>query len=932
VARVVANYLKVDRNTIDPQMPLTLYGLDSVGSMELVAALEIAFGRELPEWLLLEHPDLEALSQALEDVRLKPDATSFDRKPDATSAFDSGDSRRPDASSTVGVASGDNKPDASTVGVASGFSRTSLDQMLADSLLPPDIRPPNGSAAATERRVLLTGATGFLGAHLLRELLEETPVEVWCLVRGPESDVHQRVAQNLARYGINPCTNRIHTVGADLTRPNLGLTVVDHQHLCESIDAIYHAAADVNWVLPYNALRHANVIATRELLRLACTLRPKVFHFISSLSVCYVSGGPAVIDEGDEMLPHVDRLALGYAQSKCVAESLVRHAAARGLPVRIHRPSLIVGDSQSGISNLDDLVALLVKGCIQMGAAPDLDWTFDAMPVDYVSRAIVRLGQKPHLCQTWHLHHPRPRHWRECVLWMNVFGYQVRLVPYSEWEQLLAIEALSPQHALHRLRPFFLRPSVTDGEDSSDAAKCAVPELYQEGRRSVVRGELSRQAAAAAGLDAPRLDAELFDRYFASYISRGFLPLPTRPVSLPRPTQRVLACYEDPRFLERLLRRYSGDSFLCVRNVSLDPMGGDHGIISELTSWRRGCSSGLFRCQLTIERSGATRTDHVDMIIKAKPSARDALDIGQTVAAMCDERLAQAFSRYRDRIGLTGSHLRELAIYELSDDRLQPYLPRCFGTWRDDAREEWGLALENLQSLTLMNAVDPEAWLPAHIDAALLGMSDIHAVWYGREQELHSAKWLGEPLSRQRARDLTTLWHALAEHAAPCFASWAGPSIVDVHRQLIDSTNEWWQALEEQPRTLIHNDFSPRNVALRQDGTGFRLCAYDWELATLGPAQRDLAEFLCFVLTPDVDLHTAGSLVERYRHLLQRGTGASVSRDLWREGFRGALADLLIDKLSFYALVNRVRSQPYLPRVLKTWQRLYELFSTKLSV
>ena len=165
-----------------------------------------------------------------------------------------------------------------------------------------------------------------------------------------------------------------------------------------------------------------------------------------------------MVREGDDMLPHVDRLPLGYAQSKCVAESLARHAAARGLPVRIYRPPLIVGDSQSGASNVDDLVALLVKGCIQMGAAPDLDWTFDAMPVDFVSRAIVRLGRPSHRGRHLHLHHPRPRHWRECVLWMNMFGYPVRLLPYTEWQQRLAVEANSPHHALHRLRSFFPTP------------------------------------------------------------------------------------------------------------------------------------------------------------------------------------------------------------------------------------------------------------------------------------------------------------------------------------------------------------------------------------------------------------------------------------------------------------------------------------------
>ena len=68
-------------------MPLALSGLDSLGSMELVAALESELGRELPEWLLLEHPDLESLSRALEDVRLKPDATTTMSATTGASAF-----------------------------------------------------------------------------------------------------------------------------------------------------------------------------------------------------------------------------------------------------------------------------------------------------------------------------------------------------------------------------------------------------------------------------------------------------------------------------------------------------------------------------------------------------------------------------------------------------------------------------------------------------------------------------------------------------------------------------------------------------------------------------------------------------------------------------------------------------------------------------
>lgn len=872
ITKIVAEFLHVKPETIEPRTPLALYGLDSVGSIELIAALEDALGRELPEWLLLEHPDLHALSRALCD--------------DAGTRADQ-----------------------------------ALSLMLADSRLPEDIQPTGGSAATTAGRVLLTGASGFLGAYLLRDLLNETEAEIWCLVRGAESEAGDRLRANLERYGLDAslCKSRIRTIAGDLTLPNFGLSASRYEELSESLEAIFHAAADVNWVLPYEALRHANVLATRELLRLACTVRPKAFHFISSLSVCYATGGPRVVNEDEDMLPYVDRLPLGYAQSKCVSESLARQAAARGLPVWIHRPPLIAGDSETGASNLDDLVAVLVKGCIEMTAAPDLDWAFDAMPVDYVSRAIVRLSRTTERgLRSSHLHHPAPRHWRECVLWMNLFGYPVRLLPHLEWLQRLKVEAESPHHALHRLRSFFLR---------RETCGATVPELYQQSRRSEVASDLTQKATAAVGLAYPRLDAELFDRYFTGYLGRGFLP-PTAEARSRRSADRAVACYEDPRFLERLLREHYADPLLRVEQIALTPFGSDHSIISELTSWRRQQPSGLFKCRLTLHKSAMVDTREViDLVIKAKPSDRDALDVGETVAAMCAAPLADAFHKYRGRIGLTAGHLREIAIYQQSDERLRRYLPRCFGTWQNDEKAEWGMLLEHLQQVILMDEVNPEAWSPGHIDAVIAGLSDIHAVWYGREQELAGVPWLGEPLSMDRALELTPLWRTLADHAAAHFTSWAGPSVSRTHRRLVESIAEWWQPLSNLPRALLHNDFSPRNMALRQDPKGLRLCAYDWELAAFGPPQRDLAEFLCFVLAPNVSSQVVELRVDQHRRLLETATGRSISEDLWRLGFSGALADLLIDKLAFYTMVNRVRPQRFLPRVMRTWRRLYEISS-----
>jgi nucleoside-diphosphate-sugar epimerase/acyl carrier protein len=292
VTAIVADFLRVHPAEIDTRKPLSLYALDSLRAMELIAALEDAFERPLPEWLLIDHPDIQSLALAL-----------------------------------AGDQSGDDRA-----------------LRAADSVLPAAIRPSLPRRTITRmERVLLTGATGFLGAHLAHTLLSESDSELCCLVRAGSRNGASRVRRNLEYYGLwSPSfAHRIEVIEADLAMPGLGLRARDYVRLAEGIDEIYHAAADVDWVRSYRSLRDVNVAGTRELLRLACTGTPSAFHFVSSLTVCLAPGGPAAVGECDDIRPFVDRLPLGYAQTKCVAETLVRQAGGRGLPTSIHRPSLV---------------------------------------------------------------------------------------------------------------------------------------------------------------------------------------------------------------------------------------------------------------------------------------------------------------------------------------------------------------------------------------------------------------------------------------------------------------------------------------------------------------------------------------------------------------------------------------------------------------
>jgi hypothetical protein len=649
------------------------------------------------------------------------------------------------------------------------------------------------------------------------------------------------------------------------------------------------------------------------------------------------ANGPPVVFEQTDMLPWADRLPLGYAQSKCVGESLVRAASRRGLPAQIYRPALLAGHASSGASNADDLIAALLKGCIQLGAAPDLDWVFDAVPVDTAAHAIATMSRSCGASlETIHLRHPRPRHWRECVLWMNVYGYRVRLEPYNNWVERLRREARSPEHALYLLRAFFTRR--IQGRTA--------PEHYEESAHARIDSRRSHGRERLAGIAYPSLDVHRVDGYFADLIRRGFLappPASRRPISpAPAATEWAGRC-------ETALRSYFADDRLRVRDASVIARGSEHSLISELTSWKRGPHTGLFHYRLSLEgqsegsaptaneltgRPGGSAStgwarkwcQSLDLIAKVKPPDEDVIEVADTIASMVDPHLHRQVRRFRDRLGARGGHVRELEIYRRHrEDLIGRHMPRCYGTWHDEQHNQWTLLLEYLRDMTVMDAHDPTAWTEPYRAAAIDGLAAIHATWLGRDQELVAAPWIGEIPSTHSIVEMRPLWASLANHATPIFQRWAGPALVATHARLAAAPERWAPALESLPRTLIHNDFNCRNVALRNTVDGPQLVAYDWELATVGPPQRDLAEFLCFVLPEDVTSPIVAEAIEQHRTALERYSGHALERRAWQDGFHSALAHLLVSRLALYGMINRVRPLSFLPRVVRTWGRLFEL-------
>jgi thioester reductase-like protein len=318
------------------------------------------------------------------------------------------------------------------------------DDVAADLILDPAVVPADPAAvysAETLRQILLTGATGFLGAFLLDELLHRTTADIVCLVRASDEAVgKRRIMNNLKRYSLTPpdAEQRIRVVVGDFSKPALGLSPDAFKRLAAETDVIYHNGADVNLVLPYASLRRTNVGGVIEVLKLATATRTKPVHLVSTFTVHTTAENRGQVVTENDPLPAFEKLLYGYSQTKWVGEKLAQMARQRGIPVTIYRPGHITGDSQTGVSNTSDLLHTLVLICLRLGAAPMRDVEFDVTPVDYVARAIVELSLQPHCaCGDFHLTNPAPMRTKDLIEWLLQSGVGIEMVPYETWRERL---------------------------------------------------------------------------------------------------------------------------------------------------------------------------------------------------------------------------------------------------------------------------------------------------------------------------------------------------------------------------------------------------------------------------------------------------------------------------------------------------------------
>jgi amino acid adenylation domain-containing protein/thioester reductase-like protein len=397
-----------------------------------------------------------------------------------------------------------------------------------EATLAPDIQFTVPASGGQLEQILLTGATGFLGAFLLRTLLDKTTTSVQCLVRAadPQQALY-RISANQRRFGLPELTeadrSRIVAVPADLSKPRLGLDEDAYARLGRGIDVILHNGAHVNFLYPYSSTRDTNIGGLLTLMELAGTHHLKPLHYLSTMTVIagFGANGVRYVTE-DQPLKFPEALSMGYPQSKWVGEQLLRQAAERGLPMSIYRTYEITGDTQYGVWNTDTMFCALFKAIAETGVAPDVGLPLDLVPVDFTARAIVHMVTEHGAHgEVFHVSNPDgTARLRLLVDRLRAMGYPVEKVSYGEWvSRMMAYTAADPTYPLASYMPIFADNANTDTD-------VAVKELYFDDLFPYFSRINMEKATAGADLYCPRVDGNLIDLYLNRMRADGFIAPP----------------------------------------------------------------------------------------------------------------------------------------------------------------------------------------------------------------------------------------------------------------------------------------------------------------------------------------------------------------------------------------------------------------------
>ncbi|XEC93735.1 amino acid adenylation domain-containing protein [Paenibacillus tarimensis] len=300
--------------------------------------------------------------------------------------------------------------------------------------------------------ILLSGGTGYLGSHLLYELLTTTKANIYVLVR-PKlgengiSRFWKAIDSYFGQAFFSKYTGRIFILEGNLTSNNLGLSAQDLRLVSSKITSIIHAGADVRHFGSAEDFQATNVIGTQNLLRFVYNKPAVAFHFISTIGIPEDMAAEGKWESATQSVEEFYgmRLESVYTDSKLQAEKVVVKAIAAGLPCSIYRAGNLSCHSETGHfqQNINEnFFYRMIKAFLLLGKAPAVNTHVDITPVDFAGKFMLNLMKQRTLGEIYHICNPNQVHYDDLIGALREQGYSIDLLPQQEFEKWVLTEGI----------------------------------------------------------------------------------------------------------------------------------------------------------------------------------------------------------------------------------------------------------------------------------------------------------------------------------------------------------------------------------------------------------------------------------------------------------------------------------------------------------
>lgn len=335
-----------------------------------------------------------------------------------------------------------------------GQSNIDIDKLLhINSVISSFSTDSNSQKDNSKKSVILTGSTGFLGIHILAELLDNTNLinKIYCFIRPKnQQNINDRLKSALHFYFGNKydalIQEHVVCINSDITKDSLDLSLKDYNALKNNADLVIHCAANVKHYGDYSLFESVNIEGTKRIIDL-CKSLDIPLHYISTMTI---SGNYLLEQNLDNILFDEKSFYVNqdfsdnvYSKSKLLTEALIVEAIENGLTATIYRVGDLSsrysdGHFQSNIS--ENAIYTRLKSILEIGAIPDtiLNNPLEFTPVDYASKAIVDIiWSSNSKNRIYNIYNPNMISTQDLLRYLKDLNYSIKVITQDDFINLV---------------------------------------------------------------------------------------------------------------------------------------------------------------------------------------------------------------------------------------------------------------------------------------------------------------------------------------------------------------------------------------------------------------------------------------------------------------------------------------------------------------